>query len=114
MDNTLQDQILRDAEQLMSLTTDAESRLIKQMDRLTEAFGTMAQKIGEMSAHVEHLSRTQEDGKEFGTRLTKLETKADTNKEWIERAGTNNRWLIALCVGTLVACIGMALKVFGH
>ena len=113
MEQTLPEQILKNAERIMSLSSDSENRLIRQMDRLTDAFARMTEEFGKMSANMEHVTRTQEDGKEFGTRLTKLETKAETNEKWIERAGINNRWLIALCVGTVVAVITMALKVFG-
>lgn len=113
MAENLSEQILRNAGEIMSLSADAENRLIRQMDRLTDAFARMTEEFGKMSAHMEYITRTQEDGKEFGTRLTKLETKAEIDEQWKERAAVNNRWLIGLCIGTFVAVLAMALKVFG-
>lgn len=112
METILPEKILENAESLLRLSTDSEGRLIRQMDRLADAFSTMTEKFGQMSAHIQHITNTQEDGKEFGTRLTKLETKAEIDEQWKERAAVNNRWLIGLCIGTFVAVLAMALKVF--
>ena len=94
--------------------SDAEGRLSRQIENMNVKLDTLIQGYGKVSNEMEHLADTAKASEQYGNRLTIVETKAETNEKWIQRSGDNNRWLIALCIGTLLGVIGLAFKVLGH
>lgn len=91
-----------------------EDRLLDEIHGMREDFREVSEKISALAVEVRHLTEAQNETKNHGERITRVEERVNSMEGNMQSAATERRWIIGVLVTAAIAIIVALVQSFSH